>query len=118
MRISCLLASLALACAFPALAQAPPTAKPLAQTPAAAPKATLLSVKAVMRHIVNPAAETYWTHSGEVDDEKGANDRIPTSQAEWNINIDTAAQIAEAGNLAGRGTWGSTSTNTASCCSQ
>src|SRR5450432_1286177 len=95
MRLSLLLTGLAIACALPALAQAPP-AKPV---PAAAPQRTLLSVKQVMRHIVNPAAETYWAHSGEVDDEKGANDRIPTSQAEWDISIDTAAQLAESGNL-------------------
>lgn len=92
------------ACALPALAQTP-AAKPAAAaapkpaTPAAASKGVLLSVKDVMRHIVNPAAETYWAHSGEVDDEKGANDRIPTKDADWAINIDTAAQIAEAGNL-------------------
>jgi hypothetical protein len=96
-----ILIAAALACCAPALAQTPP-AKPAAAAPAApkpVPKATLLSVKDVMRHIVNPAAETYWAHSGEVDDEKGANDRVPTAQADWNINIDTAATIAEAGNL-------------------
>jgi hypothetical protein len=97
-RLSLILTGLVAACAFPAIGQTPPTPKPAAPVAAAAPR-TLLSVKDVMRHIVNPAAETYWTHSGEIDDEKGANDRIPTSQAEWNISIDTAAQIAEAGNL-------------------
>lgn len=75
------------------------TAKPKPAPVSPPPARTLLSVKDVMRHIVNPAAETYWAHSGEVDDEKGANDRIPTSQAEWDISINTAAQIAEAGNL-------------------
>jgi hypothetical protein len=94
-----ILIAAALACSAPALAQTPAAKPAPATAPKPVPKATLLSVKDVMRHIVNPAAETYWTHSGEVDDEKGANDRIPTSQAEWNINIDTAAQIAEAGNL-------------------
>ena len=67
--------------------------------PAAPPERTLLSVKDVMRHIINPAAESYWAHSGEVDDEKGVNDRIPTNDANWAINIDTAAQLAEAANL-------------------
>lgn len=98
-----ILIAAALACALPALAQSPgaqtPVAKPAAAAPVTPPKQTLLSVRDVMRHIINPAAETYWAHSGEVDDEKGANDRVPTAQAEWNINIDTAAQIAEAGNL-------------------
>ena len=85
-----------LACALPAVAQTPPAApKPAA----AASQRSLLSVKEVMRHIVNPAAETYWAHSGVVDDAAGAHDRTPTSQAEWNISIDSAAQLAEAGNL-------------------
>src|SRR5215472_8579688 len=83
--------------AKPAAAPAKPAA---AATPGAIPAdRTLLSVKDVMRHIVNPAAETYWAHSGEVDDEKGVNDRIPTNDANWAINIDTAAQLAEAANL-------------------
>ncbi len=97
-----ILIAAALALSVPALAQTPaakPAPAPAPAAPKPLPKATLLSVKDVMRHIVNPAAETYWAHSGEVDDEKGANDRIPTSQADWNINIDTAATIAEAGNL-------------------
>jgi len=101
MRLSYLLAGVSLACAWPALAQTPTAAK--AVPPAAGAKAppgrTLLSVKDVMRHIVNPAAETYWAHSGEIDDEKGANDRTPTTQADWTISIDTAAQIAESANL-------------------
>jgi hypothetical protein len=88
-----------LACAPPALAQPPAAAKPVVAAPAAAPKPTLLSVKDVMRRIVNPAAETYWAHSGVVDDEKGSNDRAPTTQAEWDISINSAAQLAEAGNL-------------------
>ena len=91
---------LALAGAVPALAQTakPPPAKPAA---AAAPQkpATLLSVREVMKHIVNPAAETYWAHTGVVDDEKGSNDRTPTSQAEWDISINAAAQLEESGNL-------------------
>jgi hypothetical protein len=99
-----ILIAAALACALPALAQTPastpaPKAAPPAGAATPAAKGAMLSVKDVMRHIINPAAETYWAHSGEVDDEKGANDRIPTAQAEWNINIDTAAQITEAANL-------------------
>src|SRR4051794_23399000 len=78
---------------------APTTAAPAAAKAAVPPERTLLSVKDVMKHIINPAAETYWAHSGEVDDEKGANDRIPTTQEAWTINIDTAAQIAEGANL-------------------
>jgi hypothetical protein len=60
---------------------------------------TLLSVREVMRHIVNPAAETYWAHSGVVDTEAGSDDRTPTSEADWKVTVDAAAQVMEAGNL-------------------
>ena len=115
-RTSLLLTSVALAAALPALAQSPakpsPAAKPAAAAPAkpgagpaaAAPTppagAVLLSVKDVMRHIVNPAAEAFWARSGEVDDEKGANDRIPKAEddANWKVTMDSSAQLVEAGN--------------------
>ena len=93
---------LALAAALPVLAQ---TAKPPPATTAVSAAAspgkpkTLLSVREVMRHIVNPAAETYWAHTGVIDDEKGSNDRTPTSQAEWDISINAAAEVQESGNL-------------------
>lgn len=60
---------------------------------------TLLSVRDVMRHIVNPAAETYWKHTGVIDTEAGANDRTPTAEADWKETVDAAAQVMEAGNL-------------------
>ena len=60
---------------------------------------TLLSVRDVMRHIVNPAAETYWKHTGVIDTEAGSDDRTPTSEADWKETIDAAAQVMEAGNL-------------------
>ncbi|MBS0331390.1 MAG: hypothetical protein JSS35_01360, partial [Proteobacteria bacterium] len=45
-------------------------------------------------------AEAYWARSGEVDDEKGANDRIPgaADDENWKISLDSAAQLVEAGN--------------------
>jgi hypothetical protein len=60
---------------------------------------TLLSVRDVMRHIVNPAAETYWKHTGVIDTEAGSEDRTPTSEADWKVTVDAAAQVMEAGNL-------------------
>jgi hypothetical protein len=83
----------------PAPSAAPAAAPAVAAKPSPISERTMLSVKDVMRHIINPAAESYWAHSGEVDDEKGADDRIPTTDAAWQINIDDAAQIAEAANL-------------------
>ncbi len=110
-RTSLLLTSLALASALPALAQSPPAkpaaakpatsaAKPAAAAPTPPAGAILLSVKDVMRHVVNPAAEAFWARSGEVDDEQGANDRIPKAEdeANWKITMDSSAQLAEAGN--------------------
>src|SRR5258705_6174970 len=60
---------------------------------------TLLSVRDVMRHIVNPAAETYWSHTGVIDTEAGSDDRTPTSEADWKVTVDAAAQVMESGNL-------------------
>jgi hypothetical protein len=97
-RLSLALMGLALACALPAMAQTATAAKAPAAPPAA-PVRTLLSVSEVMRHIVNPAAETYWAHTGVIDDDKGSNDRTPTTQAGWDLTINAAAQVAEAGNL-------------------
>src|SRR5947209_6107288 len=114
MRLSLLLACAALACAVPALAQspappgsdpaippapkpAPPMANPI--PPILAPGRVLLGTKDVMRHIVNPAAEAFWARSGEVDDEKGANDRTPKDDENWKVSLDSAAQLVEAGNL-------------------
>ena len=67
--------------------------------PALGQPKTLLSVRDVMRHIVNPAAETYWKHTGVIDTEAGSDDRTPTSDADWKETVDAAAQVMEAGNL-------------------
>ena len=67
--------------------------------PAFAQPKTLLSVREVMRHIVNPAAETYWKHTGVIDTEAGSDDRTPTAEADWKETVDAAAQVMEAGNL-------------------
>jgi len=114
MRLSVLLAGVALACVLPALAQSqtppgsdpaiPPAPKPAPPIPSpippiAAPGRVLLGTKDVMRHIVNPAAEAFWARSGEIDDEKGANDRTPKDDENWKISLDSAAQLVEAGNL-------------------
>lgn len=111
-RTPLLLTGLVLAAALPALAQGPGPAKPAAAKPAAATAQSvttiaapsgvvLLSVKDVMRHIVNPAAEAYWARSGEIDDTSGDHDRTPkaTDEANWAISLDSAAQLVEAGNL-------------------
>jgi len=99
-------------CALPALAQTPPGSDPAIPPapkpapamaspipPIAAPGRVLLGTKDVMRHIVNPAAEAFWARSGEIDDDKGANDRTPKDDENWKVSLDSAAQLVEAGNL-------------------
>jgi hypothetical protein len=80
------------------LARAVP-APAAAQTAPAPPAPTVLSVKEVMRHIVNPAAERFWKTSGTVSSEDGDQSRAPTSDASWREMEDAAAIVAEAGNL-------------------
>ena len=73
----------------------------LSQTPHPPPPAGMLSVKLVMKHIVNPAAELYWKAGGEVDTAEGETQRAPTAadDARWNAAVDAAAQLQEAGDL-------------------
>lgn len=70
-------------------------------TPAPPPAAKLLSVKDVMRHIVNPAAELYWKAAGEETSEEGTKKRVPTAadDARWNATLDAAMSLQESGNL-------------------
>ncbi|HEY8617228.1 hypothetical protein [Phenylobacterium sp.] len=71
-------------------------ALPAASQPAQAP---LLSVKEVMRHVLNPAAERFWKGSGSVSTEAGVEERAPTSDAAWAEMADAAAVVQESGNL-------------------
>ncbi|CAN5179516.1 hypothetical protein BH09PSE2_BH09PSE2_23750 [soil metagenome] len=74
-------------------AQAPQTVAPSPPPPAG------LSVKAVMRHVVNPAAELYWKAAGEVDSAAGEAKRVPKpgDDARWAATLDAAYQLEEAG---------------------
>ncbi|MCR5878724.1 hypothetical protein [Phenylobacterium sp. J367] len=80
----------ALILAAPALAQ---------PAPAAGLSGPMLSVRDVMRHIVNPAAERFWKGSGSVSTEDGVEERTPTSDAAWAEMVDAAAVVQESGNL-------------------
>jgi len=72
-----------------------------AQPGATPPAKNLLTVKEVMHHIVNPAAEIYWKAAGEVDTAEGEQHRVPTPEddARWNATLDAAATLQEGGNL-------------------
>jgi hypothetical protein len=78
-----------------ALAQAPaPAPAPKVAAAPVVPAPSQLSLKDFMHHVINPAAEGYWAHSGEAD----AADRTPTDDATWQEEYDHAAAIQEAGN--------------------
>ncbi|WP_411287221.1 hypothetical protein [Phenylobacterium sp.] len=82
MRPAPLLAALVLAAAWPATSQ---------------PMAPMLTVKEVMKHVVNPAAETFWKGSGSVTTEDGVEERAPTTDAAWDALVNAAAVVLEGG---------------------
>lgn len=63
------------------------------------PGKSMLTVKDLMRHVLNPAAETFWAASGEIDDGDTTRQRTPTTDARWNGALAAAATVMEAGNL-------------------
>ncbi|HEY8571797.1 hypothetical protein [Phenylobacterium sp.] len=85
------------------LAAGPALSQP---TPITTPPVAPLSVKELMRHVVNPAAERFWKTSGSVSTEEGDQSRAPTSEASWTEMTDAGAILHEAGvtlGLPGRG---------------
>jgi hypothetical protein len=59
----------------------------------------MLTVKDLMRHVLNPAAETFWLASGEIDEGESRRQRTPTTDAKWNGALAAAATVLETGNL-------------------
>ena len=82
MHLTHIIAGLLLACAWPATSQ---------------PAAPMLTVKEVMKHVVNPAAEKFWKGSGSVTTEAGVEERAPTTDAAWEELITAAAVVLEGG---------------------
>ncbi|HUR33111.1 MAG TPA: hypothetical protein VM032_04900 [Vicinamibacterales bacterium] len=70
--------------------------------PVAAPAetmATVASVKQIMRGIVDPAATTVFGAVSTTMTAAGLEEKAPSTQAEWDVVADSAAALAEAGNL-------------------
>ena len=63
------------------------------------PGKSMLTVKDLMRHVLNPAAETFWAASGDIDDGDTTRSRTPTTDAKWNGAIAAAATVMESANL-------------------
>jgi len=77
-----------------AVAQPPPAPAPIKAG------TKMLTPKLLMKHVVNPAAELFWKHSGQVVDEEGVKDRAPgADDAMWLDMVNSAAILEESGNL-------------------
>lgn len=63
------------------------------------PGKSMLTVKDLMRHVLNPAAEAFWLSGGEIDTGEKRNLRTPNTEAKWNGALAAAATVLESGNL-------------------
>ncbi len=71
---------------------------PPAPPPPALPP-PVLSVKDLMGHVIDPAADVYWESSGTIVTAAGETSRAPTTQEGWGAAENAAATLAEAGSL-------------------
>jgi hypothetical protein len=77
-------------------------ARALRRPSAAAPPPPLVavgSVRQIMRGIVDPAATTVFGAVSTTVTASGIEEKAPTTAAEWDVVADSAAAIAEGGNL-------------------
>jgi hypothetical protein len=70
-----------------------------APKPEKSPYNTTLALSEVMAHVIDPAAQAYWSTSGSVIDEKGERDLRPTTDAGWLVAENGAAGVIEGANL-------------------
>jgi hypothetical protein len=103
MKLRLALAGLISLAALTASAQddAPKTPLPPATpvVPFGQPGRNMLTVKDLMRYVLNPAAETFWLAGGEIDDGEKRNLRTPTTDAKWNGALAAASTVLETGNM-------------------
>ncbi|MBI1340482.1 hypothetical protein GC169_09800 [bacterium] len=85
------------------LAACSPGEAPAASAPApgAAPAAfrTELSLKELMGHVMEPAADGVWLHQGWEITAEGETEKFPTTDAEWMAAENAATTLAETANL-------------------
>jgi hypothetical protein len=62
------------------------------------PYKTELTVKELMKYVLDPSADIVWASSGFVVDEKGETDLSPTTAQGWAIVENNAATVAETAN--------------------
>ncbi len=64
----------------------------------AAPK-NLLSMKELMEHVIDPAADVFWASSGTIITAEGEKSRAPTTKEGWEAAANAAATVIEGSNL-------------------
>jgi hypothetical protein len=73
--------------------------EPAPSSKTAAPFNTGLSMKDLMKHVVDPAADIVWASSGIVVDQHGTTDLSPTTPEGWASIENHSAMVAESANL-------------------
>ena len=76
-----------------------PLPPPTPVVPFGDPGKSMLTVKDLMRYVLNPAAETFWLAGGEIDEGEKSRSRTPTDDAKWNGALAAAATVMETGNM-------------------
>jgi hypothetical protein len=58
-----------------------------------------LSMKDLMEHLIDPAADVFWLSSGTIITAQGESSRAPTTDAGWAAAVSAAATLVESGTL-------------------
>ena len=60
---------------------------------------TTLTMRELMLHVLDPAADGLWSTAGWVEDKDGYRELYPTTEEGWEHVVASAAMVAESGNL-------------------
>jgi hypothetical protein len=71
----------------------------VAEPDAASDYVLVADMQELMAHVVDPAADVYWSAGGVIVDAEGEHFMIPESEEEWEALSNAAMTLAESGNL-------------------
>jgi hypothetical protein len=63
------------------------------------PPAMALSIRDLMERVIDPSADLFWESSGTIITAAGEKSRAPTTDAGWQVAVNAAATLIEAGNI-------------------
>src|SRR5262245_48920274 len=86
-------------CGFLSMAACQPEKAAEAPTPAAPPYATTASIQELMQAIVDPSADKVWESVGTTVTAKGADERRPRTDEEWQEVRNGVVALLESTNL-------------------